>query len=76
MTFQDLHCKHSLDRASLNIMKACATGEHIKEAVLTVRRPGRTPQEYLIISMSDVIVTSVPPTAAVAKRRVSRKTSR
>jgi len=61
VTFQDLHCKHSLDKASPNIMKACATGEHIKEAVLTVRRPNRTPQEYLIISMSGVIVRSVAP---------------
>ena len=39
-------------------MRACATGEHIKEATITARRRQGT-AEFLIIKMNDVIVTSV-----------------
>ena len=42
-------------------MKACATGEHIKEATITVRKAGKGQQEFLIIKMSDVIITGVHP---------------
>ena len=40
-------------------MKACATGEHIKEATITVRKAGKGQQEFLIIKMNDIIITSV-----------------
>ena len=40
-------------------MKACATGEHIKDATITVRKAGKGQQEYLIIKMTDMLVTSV-----------------
>ena len=42
-------------------MKACATGEHIKEATITVRKAGKGQQEFLIIKMNDVLITSVNP---------------
>lgn len=29
--------KHAIDKASPVLMKACATGEHLKEATITVR---------------------------------------
>ena len=40
-------------------MKACATGAHLKEATITHRKAGRAQQEFLIIKMNDVIITSV-----------------
>ena len=40
-------------------MKACATGEHFKEATITVRKAGKGKQEFLIIKMTDIIITSV-----------------
>ena len=40
-------------------MKARATGERIKEATITVRKAGKGQQEYLVIKLTDVIVTSV-----------------
>jgi type VI secretion system secreted protein Hcp len=45
-------------------MRACATGEHIKEATITVRKAGKGQQEFLIIKMNDIIVTSVSPSGA------------
>ena len=57
--FQDFNFTHQIDKASPLLLKACATGEHIKEATITVRKAGKGQQEYLIIKMNDVIVTGV-----------------
>ena len=40
-------------------MKACATGVHTKDATITVRKAGKGQLEYLVITLSDVLVTSV-----------------
>ena len=57
--FNDFLFTHRIDKASPNLLKACATGEHLKEATITARKAGKGQQEYLIIKMNDVIVTSV-----------------
>ncbi|HEY1305493.1 MAG TPA: type VI secretion system tube protein Hcp [Vicinamibacterales bacterium] len=62
--FNDFNFTHHVDKASPVLMKACATGEHIKEATITVRKAGKGQQEYLIIKMADVIVTGVAPSGA------------
>jgi type VI secretion system secreted protein Hcp len=59
VSFQGFTFTHHVDKASPLLMKACATGEHIKDATVTVRKAGKAPQEYLLITMSDVLVTSV-----------------
>ena len=58
-TFNDFNFTHHLDKASPNLLKACATGSHIKEATITVRKAGKGQQEFLIIKMNDVLITSV-----------------
>jgi type VI secretion system secreted protein Hcp len=58
-TFSGLSFLHNIDKASPNLLKACATGAHLKEATITHRKAGEGPQEYLIIKMNDVVVTSV-----------------
>ena len=63
-SFSDLHIMHYVDKASPVLMKACATGEHIKEATLTARKAGKGQQEYLIIKMNDIIITSVQPSGS------------
>ena len=50
---------HTIDKASPLLLKACATGEHLKEATITHRKAGKGQQEYLIIKMNDVIITGV-----------------
>ena len=40
-------------------MKSCATGTHIPEATITVRKAGKGQQDYLIIKMTDVLITGV-----------------
>lgn len=63
-SFQDFSFTHHIDKASPLLMKACATGEHIKEATITVRKAGGGQQEYLIIKMNDVMVSSVSESVA------------
>ncbi len=58
-TFSDLRFMHNVDRASPELWKACATGRHIRDAVLSVARPSGGAQDYLIIKLTDVVVTSV-----------------
>ena len=58
-SFHDLNVTHHVDKASPLLMKACATGTHIPEATITVRKAGKGQQEYLVIKMSDVLITSV-----------------
>ena len=55
---------HALDKASPVLMTKCATGEHIKEATLISRKAGKGQQEYLIIKMNDILVTSVQPSGS------------
>ena len=58
-TFHDLSFTHKIDKASPVLMQACATGVHLKEATITHRKAGKGQQEFLVIKMNDVIVTSV-----------------
>ena len=60
-SFEDLHFTHQIDKASPLLMLACASGRHIRDATLTVRKAGKTPQEFLIVKLKDVLVTSVDP---------------
>lgn len=59
VSFSDLNFVHKVDKSSANLWKACATGEHIKEATLTSAKQGKGPQDFLIIKMNDVLITSV-----------------
>src|SRR5215208_1839834 len=63
-SFNDFNFRHHIDKSSPVLMKACATGEHIKEATITVRKAGKGQQEFLIIKMSDIIITSVNPSGS------------
>src|SRR5262249_20229592 len=58
-SISDISFMHGLDKASPLLLKACATGQHFKEASITRRKAGKGQQEFLVIKMNDVIVTSV-----------------
>ena len=58
VSMQDFHFTMKVSKATPKLMLACASGQHIKDAVLTVRKAGREQQEYLTIKMSDVLVSS------------------
>jgi type VI secretion system secreted protein Hcp len=66
-TFQDLSIVHKIDKASPLLMRACATGTHLKEATITQRKAGKGQHEFLIIKMNDIIITSVTDGAATGE---------
>jgi type VI secretion system secreted protein Hcp len=55
---QDFHFVKKLDKSSPVLMIACATGLPYKTAVLTARKAGGGQQEYLKITMEEVLVSS------------------
>jgi type VI secretion system secreted protein Hcp len=59
----DLNFTHTIDRASSNLASYCFQGKHIPKVVLTMRKAGGLPLEYLRYTMSDVVITHVEPTA-------------
>jgi type VI secretion system secreted protein Hcp len=59
VSMQDFHFTMAINKASPKLFLMCATGEHIKEATLMVRKAGtEAPVEYLKIKLSDVVVSS------------------
>jgi type VI secretion system secreted protein Hcp len=57
-TFQDMHFTMKMNKATPKLMLACATGEHIKKATLTARKAGGKQEEYLKVTLSDLLVSS------------------
>ena len=55
---QDFHFTMKVNKATPKLFLACATGEHIKKAVLTCRKAGKEQQEYLIWTYTDLLVSS------------------
>ncbi len=58
-SFSDLSIMCSVGKASPLLFKACATGEHIKKATLFVRKAGGGQQDYYVITLSDLLVSSI-----------------
>jgi type VI secretion system secreted protein Hcp len=59
-SFQDFSFASFLQKSSPKIWLACATGEHIKSAVLTLRKAGGETSgiEFYKVTLSDVLVSS------------------
>ena len=71
----DVHVSANLSKASPPLLLACASGKHIKSAVLTGRKAGKGQQEFLTFSLTDILVSSYqtgasassePPTDSVS----------
>jgi len=57
-SFQDIHFTCSVGKASTNLALSCASGKHIKKAVLFVRKQGETQQDYYTLTLEDLLVSS------------------
>lgn len=62
--FQDLLIVHGIDNATPALLQACATGQHIKDATISHRKAGKGQQDFLIIKLNDVTITTVSETGA------------
>jgi type VI secretion system secreted protein Hcp len=57
--FQDISFTKWIDKSSPLLLMSVATGKHITDATLVVRKAGGTPLEYLKIKMENILVSSV-----------------
>ena len=58
VAFHDVTISAKVNKASAELLKAIATHKHIKKAILFIRKGGGDPQDFLKITMEDVLVTS------------------
>lgn len=58
VNFQDFNFVMKMSKATPKLFLACATGEHIKSAILTARKAGKDQQEFYIIKFTDLLISS------------------
>ena len=66
---QDITLTKFIDRATPPLVAAAALGTQIPKAVLTVRKPGTVPLEFLKLDLSQVLVSSVQQAVAAGQDR-------
>jgi type VI secretion system secreted protein Hcp len=66
VSMQDFSFTTQVNKASPKLFLACASGQHIKTALLTVRKAGGQQQDFLKITFSDVTVSGYHEGAADA----------
>lgn len=61
VSFQDIHFTSGFSKASPLLFLKCATGEHIKQGLLSLRKAGgdANASEFLKIKLEDVLISSV-----------------
>ena len=60
-TAADLTVTKSIDKATPNLMKFCFNAKHFPEVLLTLRKRGESPIDYLKIKMKNGLISSVHP---------------
>ncbi len=55
----ELNVSKGMDAASPKLMLYCCAGTHISDGLLTVRKAGDKPVEYLKIKLTDILISSV-----------------
>ena len=68
---QDLSLTKYVDKASTALMKFCCNGGPINQCVLTVRKAGTQPLEYVIITMDKCMVTSLSTGGSGGEDRIT-----
>lgn len=58
VSMQDFHFVMKVNKASPKLFLACATGQHIPKAVLTMRKAGGKQEEYMSYKFYDLLISS------------------
>ena len=58
VNMQDFSFTMHVNKATPKLFIACATGQHIPDALLVCRKAGKTQQEYLKIKFTDLLISS------------------
>ncbi len=73
--FQDISVTKWVDKASPNLMFAVAQGKNLTDATLVVRKAGTNPLEYIVITMTEVMVTSLSTGGSGGEDRLTENIS-
>ncbi|MFC0138986.1 Hcp family type VI secretion system effector [Erwinia mallotivora] len=60
-TIYDLHFEHYIDKSSPSLLQYCLSGKPVSQAIITQRKAGGSPLEYLRITLQEIIITGVHP---------------
>jgi type VI secretion system secreted protein Hcp len=58
-TFGDLMITCQVDTSTTDLFQCCASGKHIAQAVLTLRKAGDKPLEFFVGTLIDIVVSKV-----------------
>lgn len=72
---QDLSFTKWVDKASPKLQLACCDGTHYDKATLTCRKAGGKQEDYLVVEMEEVIVTSVSTGGSGGEDRLTENVS-
>ena len=75
VSIQDISVTKYVDTASTALVLACCKGTHIDSAVLTVRKAGDKPLEYIKITLTKVLVSSVSTGGSGGEDRLTENLS-
>jgi type VI secretion system secreted protein Hcp len=71
----DISFSKWVDISTPVLMLACANGDHIPKAVLTVRKAGKKPLNYIQITMEKIIVSSISTGGSGGEDRLTESVS-
>ena len=72
---QDISVTKYVDKSTPNLIHTCMTGKHYPKATITVRKAGDKPVEYMIITMEDVLITSISTGGSGGEDRLTENVS-
>ena len=75
VNIQDISVTKYVDASSNALLMACCKGTHVTKALLTVRKAGDTPLEYIKIYLEEVLVTSVSTGGSGGEDRLTENIS-
>ncbi|MDR1227730.1 MAG: type VI secretion system tube protein Hcp [Azoarcus sp.] len=74
-SFDTLSFTHYVDRATPNLFQYCAAGKHIPKVEVSACKAGDGSQEYLHITLEEVLVTHAGPVGSTDDARVKESVS-
>jgi type VI secretion system secreted protein Hcp len=73
---QDLSITKYIDKASADLAKACISGKHIDQGILTIKKAGGDkPVDYLVITLDEILVSSVSTGGTGGEDRLTENVS-
>lgn len=71
VNYQDLTITTYYEKSTNTLLKLCATGEHIKKGLLTVRKAGGEAEEYIKFEIKDALVSSISTGGSGGEERLT-----